>query len=346
MRRVDNPKNRFESAHLHFDEEGLQAPWAGLRVHEERCKEIVSENRSPDVPFRYSVNPYRGCQHACSYCYARPSHQYWGYGAGSDFERELIVKVNAPERLRARLERPGWKGETLAFSGNTDCYQPLEGRFGLTRQLLAVCLDYRNPVAIITKSPLITRDLELLVELSRRARLRVFISIAFADDRLRAAIEPGAPSVERRFEALSALSEAGIETGVAVAPLIVGLGDDQAAAVLERAAAAGARHCFRIALRLPAEVAEVFETRLREALPARAEAVLNAQREIRGGGLNQAGFGQRMQGSGPRWRAVEDLFDLSARRFGLRVSAMEGAEPEQTTSFRRPRGQLSLFDNG
>lgn len=338
MRTIDNPKNRFKPAEVQWDEG--EAPLAALHIHEEHAKSILSKNDSPDVPFRFSVNPYRGCQHACAYCYARPSHQYWGYGAGTDFERELIVKVNAVELLQEAFARPSWRGENIAFSGNTDCYQPLEGRYRLTRALLSVCLEHKNPVGIITKSTLIARDVELLKELSQKARLVVFFSIPFADDATARAIESGAPPIHRRLEAMRFLSEAGIETGVGVAPIIPGLNDSHVAQVLRRAKQAGARHAFHTALRLSSEVKPVFLARLREALPAVADKVEHAVREMRGGELNDSRFGARMQGQGPRWQAVDALFALEVKRLGLNTERL----PENTAStFDRATKQLKLF---
>jgi DNA repair photolyase len=323
MRAVANPKNRFAPTEIEWDEG--EAPLAQLHIHEERCKSIVTDNRSPDVGFRYSVNPYRGCQHACAYCYARPSHQYWGFGAGTDFEREIIVKVNAPELLQQTLSRPSWRGENITFSGNTDCYQPLEGRYRLTRQLLSICLQHRNPVSIITKSALILRDLDLLRELSTTASLRVFVSIPFADDAMGRAIEPGAPLAHRRFETLAALSGAGIETGVAVAPIIPGLNDCQVSEVLGRAKRAGASHAFHTLLRLPTEVKPVFLDRLRAALPAAASKVEHAILEMRGGRHNDSRFGDRMRGQGVRWHVIDDLFALQVKRLGLRDHDIQAA---------------------
>jgi DNA repair photolyase len=337
MRSIENPKNRFESTEVQWDDG--EAPPASLHLHEERVKTIVSENKSPDVPFRYSVNPYRGCQHACAYCYARPSHQYWGFGAGTDFERELIVKVNAPELLQQAFARKGWQGESIAFSGNTDCYQPIEGRYRLTRALLEVCLEHKNPVGIITKSALIVRDLDVLQQLARAARLVVFISIPFADDATARAIEPGAPPIHRRFQTLQTLSEAGIETGVGVAPIIPGLSDSHIAQVLRKAKDAGARHAFRTPLRLPAEVKPVFLARLREALPHASGKVERAIRELRDGELNDSRFGARMQGQGPRWEMTDKFFTLETKRLGLHTERM----PEQATTFDRATKQLKLF---
>jgi DNA repair photolyase len=341
MRRVDNPKQRFMREQLEWVEE--PPPLALLEVIEERPKTIVSENDSPDIGFRYSVNPYRGCYHACAYCYARPSHQYWGYGAGTDFERKLIVKVNAPELLRERFEQRSWSGETIVFSGNTDCYQPLEAARRLTRQCLELCAEYKNPVSIITKNALVARDLDVLTRLNERARLRVYISIPFADEGQARLIEPGASAPHKRFAALAALSAAGIETGIAVAPIIVGLNDGQMAALLQRAREAGASHAFKTALRLPAEVADVFIPRLREALPNYADKVLSGIYQIRRGKHNESAFGERMRGHGPRWQVIEDLFDLQCKKLGLNRER-EGLDTfEAGHTFERPQAQLKLF---
>jgi DNA repair photolyase len=338
MRSVDNPKNRFFSSEVAW-EEG-EAPLAALHVHEERPKTIVSENDSPDLSFRFSVNPYRGCQHACAYCYARPSHQYWGFGAGTDFEREIIVKVNAPELLRETFDHASWRGDPITFSGNTDCYQPLEGRYRLTRALLEVCAEYRNPVAIITKSALIQRDLDVLLELNARARVFVFMSIAFADDATGRALDPGAAVIHRRFETLAALSAAGIDTGIAVAPVIPGCNDRDVPALLARAKQAGAKRAFHTLLRLPAEVKPVFLSRLREALPGSADKIEHAVIDVRGGKLYDNRFGHRMRGQGPRWDAISELFALQVKRLGLNLE-QDGDSPP--TTFERPGAQLKLF---
>jgi DNA repair photolyase len=337
VRPVDNPKNRFEPAELQW--EPGEEPLALLHVHEEHAKSILSENQSPDLSFRFSVNPYRGCQHACAYCYARPSHQYWGFGAGTDFERELIVKINAPELLREAFGRKSWRGEVITFSGNTDCYQPLEGKYRLTRALLSICAEHKNPVALITKSALVQRDLDVLVQLARDAALVVFVSIPFADDATARALEAGAPAVHRRLEALAALSAAGIETGVAVAPIIPGVSDSHVAKVLQLAKQAGARRAFHTLLRLPAEVEPVFRARLREAMPERADKVEHALVELRGGRMNDPRFGERMRGQGPRWQAVTELFELQCKRLGFET---ERSTPWPDT-FERPRTQLDLF---
>ena len=347
-RLVSNPPNPWSSQHLELLG---PAPPAEVVVYEERARSIVSENDSPDLGFRFSLNPYRGCLHACAYCYARPTHQYLGFGAGTDFDRRIVVKTNAPELLRKRFLSRSWTGELLVFSGVTDCYQPLEASYELTRRCLEVCLEFGNPVGIITKGALVRRDAALLGELTRRAEASVHVSIPFADDALARAIEPFASSPTARFETVRQLAAAGVRVGVMVAPIIPGLNDSQIPAVLERAAAAGATSAGHVLLRLPAEVRPVFEERLREAVPLRAEKVLAALAEQRGGRLNDPRFGSRMQGAGPRWQAIEALFDPTRRRLGLEerrrgpaepAGAEAPAEPPRST-FKRPDPQGTLF---
>ena len=314
MRPVANPPNPWLTSHV----EWLEAPpEAKLEVYEEEAKSIVAENQSPDVGFRFSVNPYRGCLHACAYCYARPGHQYLGYGAGTDFERRIVAKVNAPELLRRHLAKRSWRGDTIVFSGVTDCYQPLEACYELTRRCLEVCREHRNPVALVTKGILVCRDRELLAELARVASARVYVSIPFADDELARRIEPGAAPPSRRFAALRALHEAGVPVGVAVAPLIPGLTDSHVPAILEQARAAGADRAFLTLLRLPAEVLPVFTERLRAEVPERFERVLSNLREMRQGRLDESRFGVRMTGSGARWAMIERMFELHCRRLGF-----------------------------
>lgn len=337
-RPASNPANRFHRATLEWDE----PPPAELEVYEERAKSILSRNDSPDVGFEHSVNPYRGCFHACAYCYARPTHPYLDFGAGTDFDRKIVVKTNAPELLATELGRPGWKGGTIAFSGNTDCYQPLEARYGLTRRCLEVCLDYRNPVTVITKGLAIRRDVDVLAALAEKARCRVTLSIPFANDADARAIEPFASPPSKRFETLRILSEAGIRTGVSVSPIIPGLNDHQIPEILERAREAGATHAFCILLRLPREVLPIFDERLEEAFPLRAEKVRHALAEMRGGARNESAFGERMRGKGVRWQLVERLFESQAKRLGFGPGVEDEGEPP--TTFRRPTPQLALFD--
>ena len=336
LKELSNPPNPWHTSHV----EWLGAPPpARLHVYEERARSIVSENQSPDLGFRFSLNPYRGCYHACSYCYARPSHQYWDLGAGTDWERKLVAKVNAPEVLRRTFMRPSWMGDEIVFSGNTDCYQPLEASYRLTRQCLELCAEFRNPVTVITKSALVRRDIDLLQSLATDARATVHVSIPFIDKDTCRAIEPAAPSPRVRFDAVEALSRAGIPVGIAIAPVIPGLSDDQIPAILEEAAARGAQRAWCVLLRLPSQVEPVFVDRLRASHPLRAERVLSAIKDMRQGKLNQAGFHRRMRGVGPRWLAIKSLFEVTCRRLGLTTGEHRPKEP---TPFQRPGQQFTL----
>ncbi|HET9312763.1 MAG TPA: radical SAM protein, partial [Nitrospira sp.] len=241
MRATSNPPNPYESRHRELLE---PASSARLELYDDETREILSRNDSPDLSFRWSVNPYRGCFHACAYCYARPTHEYWGFGAGTDFESKIIVKRHAPALLRRAFEKPSWKGELIVFSGNTDCYQPIEASLELTRSCLEVCAEYRNPVAIITKGVLVLRDLDILKRLQQEAWVRVYCSIPFTDDEVARRVEPQAPTTRKRFEAMARLSDAGIPTGVSIAPIIPGLNDEDIPDLLHRARQAGARQAM------------------------------------------------------------------------------------------------------
>ena len=339
MRRVDNPPNPFEPLEREWLDEPPPAP---LQVFEDDSRAILSENSSPDLAFRWSVNPYRGCFHACAYCYARPTHEYLGFGAGSDFESKIVVKPRAAELLRAAFLRPSWTGELVVFSGDTDCYQPLESRWRLTRACLEVCVEFQNPVGIITKSTRVLRDLDLLQELHRRASVRVFLSIPFADDDVGRAIEPQAPPVSRRFEAVRRLAEAGIPTGVSVAPIIPGLNDADIPRILERARAAGARYAQSVLLRLPGNVRQVFLQRLHAVLPDRARRVENHIRAVRGGKLNESRFFARQAGQGVYWEMIERQWELHKRRLGFEAGR-NGESNTLPRTFARPDPQPRLF---
>jgi DNA repair photolyase len=288
------------------------------------------------------VNPYRGCYHGCAYCYARPTHEYLDFGAGTDFERKLVVKRDIAALLQEAFDAPHWAGELVAFSGNTDCYQPLEASWGLTRSALEVCLRYRNPVGIVTKSTLIERDLALLVELARETHCVISVSIPFWNEEAARALEPYAPSPERRMTTLRRLAAAGLPVGINIAPVIPGLNDEDIPTLLREARNAGARFVGHTMLRLPGPVKTVFEERLRLLLPLRADKVMSQIRDARGGALNGARFGERMRGEGARWRVIEALFLSHKTRLGY-----EPMPPSPTPSpFRRPpreSGQLRLF---
>ena len=323
-----NPPNPWATTSLEWLGE---PPPVAVQVYRERARSILSQNESPDVPFRYSVNPYRGCQHACAYCYARPTHEYLGWGAGTDFDAKIVVKENAAELLARELARPALAGQLVAFSGVTDCYQPLEASYALTRACLEVCARMRQKVGVITKAALVRRDADLLARMAERGLARVYLSIPFADDEPARLIEPWASAPSQRFETLRRLSAAGIPTGVAIAPVIPGLNDHDIPAILARAREAGATSAFHVALRLPGSTLAVFEERLRAAFPERAAKVLAAQRDWHAGKLSEARFGARMRGSGARSELAAELFRVHARRLGFAeepAGPRELAEPE------------------
>jgi DNA repair photolyase len=339
MRAVANPPNPWTSQHTELL--GASPP-AALQVYEEDARSIVAENQSPDIPFRWSLNPYRGCFHGCAYCYARPTHQYLGFGAGTDFERRIVVKRNAAALLRQKLQHRAWKGEHLVFSGVTDCYQPLEASYRLTRACLEVCLEFRQPVGVITKGALVERDVDLLGALAEHGAATVFVSVPFAEAEESRRIEPFVSLPERRLRAVRALADAGVPVGVSVSPLIPGLNDHQVPAILEAARDAGATQAFHVLLRLPAEVEQVFSERLREAFPLRAEKVLSLLRQMRGGRQNDARFGSRMRGEGARYQLISDLFARTAERLGMTAPR----PPAAASPFRRPHQQQGLFGGG
>jgi DNA repair photolyase len=340
MRRPSsNPRNPWLEAHVEWLG---PAPEVELEVTEIEARSILSKNDSPDISFRYSLNPYQGCYHGCAYCYARNSHQYLGLGAGTDFERKLMVKVNAPELLAETFARESWRGESIVFSGNTDCYQPLEASYQLTRRCLELCLAHRNPVAIITKGGVIQRDVALIAELAQVASVHVFVTIPFLDEAVRRVMEPFAAPIERRFETLRMLSARGVSCGVSLAPLIPGLNDSDVPELLARAQAAGAQHAFITLLRLAGEVKDVFFERAAAGLhPERVEKISHALREMRGGELYDPRFGRRMHGIGPRWALIEQLFETQCKRLGLNRERV--GEHASESTFVRPKKQLSLW---
>lgn len=342
MRPIDNPPNPWLDTHVEWLDE-VAPPDAKLEVYEEQARSILAHNESPDIPFRWSLNPYRGCYHACAYCYARPSHELLGFGAGTDFERKLVVKTNAAALLREHFERPSWSGETISLSGVTDPYQPLEAHYRVTRACLEVCLDYRNPVQVITKGALIRRDLDLLRALHEHARVSVAISLPILDAELARALEPGASPPARRLAALAELAAAGLDCGVSLGPVLPGLNDAAIPDTLQAAAEAGARWAFLILLRLPGAVESVFVQRLHEAVPLRAAKLVHAIEDMRGGKHHDPRFGARMRGEGPRWAAIEGLFAAHCRRLGLAHEGEVRKLDATPSPFRRPKAQLELW---
>ena len=314
-REAENPDNRFESLSIEW-EEGVERPQE-MRVYREVAKSILSSNDSPDIPFRYSVNPYRGCAHACAYCYARTYHEYLGWGAGTDFDTRIVAKINAPELLEKELSKASWNRDSIAFSGVTDCYQPAERALKLTRGCLEACLRHDTPVGLITKSALVLRDLDVLSELARGPGANVILSIPFENPDEARLIEPFASTPDARFRALEKLSAAGIRTGLSISPVIPGWNDSDIPRLLKRAADCGASFAFYTLLRLPGAVEEVFMSRLRKSFPERAGKVEHHQRSVRGGALNQSEFGKRFEGQGRMADLIDDLFRIHVRKNGL-----------------------------
>jgi DNA repair photolyase len=327
-----NPPNRFRELEVERDDRWVDEPGPETRVLRDRSQSIVTTNDSPDVPFDASVNPYRGCEHGCVYCYARPTHEYLGFSAGLEFESRILAKTGAPDLLRRELADPGWEPRPLVMSGVTDPYQPVERSLGITRGCLEVLVEARNPVSIITKSRLVARDVDLLAELARHDAARVTVSVTTLDEELRRVLEPRAPTPRRRLDAISELADAGVPVGVNVAPVVPGLTEHELPSILEAAAGAGAGHAGHVLLRLPHGVKELFRQWLEHHFPDRKEKVLGRIRETRDGRLNDPRFGSRMSGEGPLARQIGDLFRVARRRHGLDG----GRTSLSTASFRRP----------
>jgi DNA repair photolyase len=336
-----NPPNRFESISLERDEDWdpEQDPLPRTVFLRDRSSKIITSNDSPDVGFEHSINPYRGCEHGCVYCYARPTHEYLGFSAGLDFETRIMVKEDAPKLLREELSAPGWVPKVIALSGVTDPYQPVERRLKLTRGCLEVLAEFRNPVTVVTKNNLVTRDLDLLAELAGCQAAAVFISVTTLDTDLRKVLEPRTSPAAARLATIGALARAGIPAGVLVSPVIPGLTDHEIPAILAAAAAAGATFAAHAALRLPYAVAPLFEEWLAQHVPEKKDKVLNRIRALRRGKLNNSEFGLRMRGEGIFAEQISRMFEVASRRVG----GLDG-EPALTTAFfRRPGGaQLEL----
>ena len=335
----DDPPNRFERRY-HVPDPG-ESPEARLSEFiPDHSLSILARNESPDVGFDASVNPYRGCEHGCVYCYARPTHEFLGFSSGLDFERKILVKQRGPQLLRAALSRPGWKPRVLGLSGVTDPYQPAERRFRLTRGVLEVLRDFRNPVTIVTKNHLVTRDVDLLAQLAAHDCVMVTLSITTLDRSLQSRMEPRTSVPRQRLQAIETLSKAGIPTAVNVAPVIPGLNDEEIPSILEAARNAGARHAAYLLLRLPHGVADHFTQWLTDHYPDKRERVLGRIRDVRGGGLNESGFFTRSRGVGPHADNIARLFKVARRKAGF-----EDQPPTiSTASFRRGGGlQGELF---
>src|SRR5437867_9934227 len=339
---AENPPNRFEHLALERDPDWNEPddPAPKTQFFRDASASIITYNDSPDVGFEASINPYRGCEHGCIYCYARPYHEYLGFSAGLDFETKILVKENAPELLRRELLSPKWDPQVIAISGVTDAYQPIERRLQLTRRCLEVLVEFQNPVVIITKNELVTRDIDLLEKLARIDGVLVFVSVTSLDSELARGLEPRASQPGRRLAAIEALSRGGIPTGALVAPVIPGLTDHEMPAIVSAVAAAGAVAAGYVPLRLPYGVASLFDEWLTLHRPLQKEKILNRIRDIRGGRLNDPNLCSRLQGRGPYADHISELFEVCCRKAGLNSSR----PILSAKAFRRPGpAQMRLF---
>jgi len=340
---ASNPTSRFAELEVELDPAELEEGdlRARTRYLDDTSRGVITTNTSPDVGFGASLNPYRGCEHGCAYCYARPTHEYLGLSAGLDFERVIMVKRHAAALLEAELRRPAWRPRMLMLSGVTDPYQPVERRLGLTRACLEVLARFRNPVGVITKNALVTRDLDLLRELAAWGGVRVTLSITTLDEELRARLEPRTSTVANRLRAIETLADAGVPVGVNVAPILPGLTDAEVPRIVQAAADAGASHAGYTMLRLPGQVGPLFEEWLERHAPLRKQRVLNRTRDVHEGALDDGRFGRRMRGAGLYAEQVRALFHRARERAGI----PRRVPPLTTDEFRVPGGavQGSLF---
>ena len=338
---ASNPANRFEKMSYqtsYWDQPEDPSPQTLFLRDDTRT--IINYNDSPDVGFSASINPYRGCEHGCIYCFARPNHEYLGFSAGLDFETRILVKESAPELLRRELLSPKWEPQVIAISGVTDAYQPIERRLQLTRRCLEVLVEFQNPVVIITKNELVARDIDLLGKLARIEGVLVFVSVTSLDSELARELEPRASQPARRLAAIEVLARAGIPTGALIAPVIPGLTDNEIPAIVSAVARAGAVAAGYVPLRLPYGVASLFEEWLALNRPLQKDKILNRIRDIRGGRLNDPNFGSRLHGRGPYAEHIAELFEVCCRKAGL-----NSRRPNLSAkAFRRPApAQMSLF---
>jgi DNA repair photolyase len=343
-----NPEGRFETLRREMFDDGWDArpPEDPARpqtvVTPEQVKSIVTRNDSPDVPFTYSINPYRGCEHGCVYCFARPSHAYLELSPGLDFETRLFAKVNAADKLREELVRPGHKVEPIAIGVNTDCYQPIEREWKITRQVLEVLAECEHPCTIVTKNALVTRDLDILSAMARKNLVQVFVTVTTLDAELARRMEPRASAPHSRLQAIRRLSDAGVPAGAMVAPVIPFLTDSGVESVLEAVAEAGAESAAYVLMRLPWELKDLFKDWLETHYPLKAAHVMSRVRDMRGGKENDPRFGSRMRGEGLLADLLRKRFDIACTRLGLN---RERRLPLDCTRFRPPRSrpQLDLF---
>jgi DNA repair photolyase len=343
-----NPANRFEKLHVDLGDEDVvqidptsdeeEKPRRETQFFRDLTKTIIARNDSPDVGFETSLNPYRGCEHGCIYCFARPTHEYLGLSAGLDFESKIMVKENAAKLLEAELSSPKWKPQVLVMSGVTDPYQPVERKLRITRSCLEVLAKFRNPVAMITKNRLVTRDIDVLGELASHNAAAVNVSVTSLDPEIQRVMEPRTSSPSARLEAVAMLHAAGIPVGVMVAPIVPGLTDHEVPKIVEACAKAGAQFAGYTIVRLPWAIAPLFEHWLDEHFPEKKEKVLSRIRHIRNGKINDARWGYRTKGEGIFAEQIRSMFEIACRRFGI-----NGRPELSTAAFRRTREQLNLF---
>lgn len=332
------PKSRFNQLEATYQESDAQQ--IDTQIFNDASRTIIARNDSPDVGFSASLNPYRGCEHGCIYCYARPTHEYFGLSAGLDFETKLFAKMEAPALLRAALMKKSWQPQALGMSGVTDCYQPIERKLNITRGCLQVLAEFGNPVVIITKNHLVTRDLDLLKTLAEIQAIKVIISVTTLDKELARLMEPRASTPSMRLKTIESLSSAGIPVSVNMAPIVPGLTDHEIPSLLKSAADAGARTANYGMLRLPYGVKDLFVTWLEEHYPGHKQKVLNRIKDVRGGKLYSAEFGTRMRGEGIFAEQIDKLFAQSRKRYGLD----QKIPPLSIKHFHRPQGaQFALF---
>ncbi len=343
-----NPQNRFEEITVvpsdddnrFFPDEGREQRKVETKFFVDTSRTVLAKNDSPDVPFTYSLNPYRGCEHGCIYCYARPSHEYLGFSSGLDFETKIMVKQDAPRLLCEIFMKKSWKPQVVALAGNTDCYQPAERKLRLTRECLDVFLEFRNPVGIVTKNFLITRDLDILAELAQLNLVSVILSVTSLSQDLTRKMEPRTSSPAKKLEAIEMLSKSSIPVGVLVAPVIPGLTDEEIPAILRETSSRGARFASMQMMRLPFAVKDLFVDWLRREYPDRENRVVSRLKQVQRGKLSSYEFGERMKGSGETAKAIHQLFRASCRKYHLNEEEVELS----TEMFRRPSGaQIEIF---
>ncbi len=331
-----NPVSRFEKYHR----EEIEGAGVGTKYINTLAKSIVNKVESPDLPFSLSMNPYQGCEHGCVYCYARNTHPYWGYSAGTEFEQNILIKHDAPVLLRKFLQNKNYQCQTIMLSGNTDCYQPAEQDFKLTRQLLEICLEYRQPVGIITKNALVIRDLDLLIELNKLNLVQVVISLTSLDEKLRLLLEPRTATISKRLNAIFEISRHEIPVMVMMAPVIPGLTDNEIFDMIKACNDAGAYDVHYTILRLNGDVEPIFIDWVKKTFPDRAEKIINLTAECHGGSVNDNRFKIRMKGEGKYAELIRNQFQLARKKYGMPAKKYESLN---CSLFQRPGSQM-VFD--